>query len=62
MQYLTPDERERAVARYRCLRGQGGIRLSFVAWGPIVKAGSPRALVVAVDHELVLQGETDPAS
>lgn len=41
---LTATERARALARFRSLRGQGGVSISFVAPGAIVRARNPAGL------------------
>jgi hypothetical protein len=42
-----PLNRERALARFRCLVGRN-IRLGFVAYGPVVTADTPAELADAV--------------
>jgi hypothetical protein len=41
---FTDADKARALARFRSLRGPGGVRLSFVAFGPTVRAVDPEVL------------------
>ena len=60
---LTDVDKERALARYRSLRGRGGVMLGFVTLGPTVKAVDPEGLgvvgIAAADtrHQRGLQPE-----
>lgn len=47
MKPLSPADRARALARYRLLRGQGGVVLRFGAVGPVVEAATPNELEAA---------------
>jgi hypothetical protein len=50
---LTAADKARALARFPSLRGPGGVRLSFVAFGPIVPARDPEALRRAAIDSLI---------
>jgi hypothetical protein len=41
---LTDADKARALARFRSMRGSGGVQISFVAFGPTVRADDPEAL------------------
>jgi hypothetical protein len=51
---LTDDGKARALARFRSMRGRGGVRISFVAIGPAVPASDPEALGRATTAALVV--------
>lgn len=44
---LSPADKARALARYRAIRGRGGVQISFVAVGPTVCAADPDELLRA---------------
>lgn len=51
---LTPEERERALSRFRALRGQGGVRFGFVALREYAfDARTPEELDAAVGRRLL---------
>mgnify|MGYP003407928506 FL=1 len=41
---LTEADKAEALARFRSLHARGGVRLSFVAFGPIVQGRQPAEL------------------
>jgi len=49
---LSDDEKARALARFRSLRGRG-VQLSFESFGPEVKADTPQELKDSADEALV---------
>ena len=59
---LTDAQRARALARYRNLRGRGGVRVGFKQLGPTVEAKNPQELEEATDEALVQQTEKQPES
>jgi hypothetical protein len=56
---LTAAERARALARFRSLRGQGGVSISFMAPGAIVPARNPAELRVRTSDALTKLRGTD---
>jgi hypothetical protein len=50
---LTDADKVRALARFQFLHGRGGVRLSFVAFGPVVRAAAPEALRPAVIDAII---------
>lgn len=50
----APLNRERALARFRCLVGRN-VRLGFVVVGPIVEADTPEQLAEAVERALTAE-------
>jgi hypothetical protein len=53
MSDMTDQERARALARFRSLRGRGGVQVRFHPVGPAVPAQSPQELQEAADQALV---------
>lgn len=51
---LTDADKARALARFRSVRGEGGVRLAFVTLGPIVRAVDPEELRRATIDAIVV--------
>lgn len=41
---ITDSDKARALAGFRSLRGRGGVRISFIAFGRVVQARQPAEL------------------
>lgn len=50
---LSDKDRERALSRYRNMRGRRDVKLSFKTMGPVVKASTPEELERAATEALV---------
>jgi hypothetical protein len=48
---LSESDKARVLARFRSMRGQGGVRISFVTFGPLVVARDPDELRAQVSRE-----------
>lgn len=58
---LSDDERARALARLRGMRGRA-LTLDFVPMGPTVEASNPQELQERADAAIVESTQDDPAN
>jgi hypothetical protein len=59
---MSDQERARALARFRSLRGRGGVSVAFHPVGPPVPAQNPQELQEAAEQALVSAAlEQDPS-